>query len=58
MVPSRTPLQIVRSWPGDGTGDMRVMDQNGNTWDVVRDIGPIGTGDRWGYTDYRNIYEK
>ena len=50
-------LKIIRRKPGEGTGEERVLTEDGTWWDSVDHLPAKGTGDRQGISYYDQVIE-
>lgn len=52
------PLQVIRSCPGEATGEKRVQTADGTIWKTVDYLPILGTGDRQGVLWLDKVFEK
>ena len=55
---SKTMLQVIRRWPGEGTGEEKVQTEDGTIWTSVDYLPTIGTGDRHGILFVDKVIER
>ncbi len=55
---SGSMLQVIKSWPGNTTGETKVLTEDGTIWTTVDYLPPMGTGDRQGVLFVDKVFER